>query len=105
MQFLKTATILAVAATTALATPVDTGTDAIEGDGLDARGVNTYNGKCSELGRVTFAGNEYVCRNSYCSQQNVDEKARAVIAPNEKGKYVAKCPMNLLPYAWSWPPA
>ena len=105
MQFFKTAAILAFTVTTVLATPVDTGIDGIEGNGLDARGVNTYNGKCSELGRVTFAGNEYVCRNSYFSTGNVEEKAKAIIAPNEKGKYVAKCPMNLLPYAWSWPPA
>ena len=102
MQLLKTAAIMAFVATAAHATPVDNG---IEGVELDSRGVPTWTGKCTELGRVTSSGNSYQCRKSYCSDQNIEDKVQVTIAPNEKGKYVAKCPMNLLPYEWQWPPA
>ncbi len=101
MHFLKIATIMAFATTTALATPIDDGVDSQ----LDSRGVLAFIGRCTELGRVTNSNNEYVCRNSYCSEQNIVDHVKVTIAPNEKGKYVAKCPMNLLSYEWQWPPA
>ena len=116
---MKTRTILFALAATAFSAALPTSDPSTTADlastnatvlisDLEARGARSMKGKCiaskdgrSKACKVPGGVHEgYDCRNSNCNGK-IGE--RCVIAADEKGRQVAKCPNNELPYDWDWP--
>jgi hypothetical protein len=106
MQFLIPLTTL-LALGSALIIPEFETTPANSTVNLERR-VKSMNGKCVRDDATHEAAckvpkgthSAYACRNSNCKGS---KGAKCVIAPDETGSFVAKCPNNELPYAWDWP--
>ncbi|KPI38605.1 uncharacterized protein AB675_4248 [Cyphellophora attinorum] len=106
MQFLIPLTTL-LALGSALIIPEFETTPANSTVNLERR-MKSMNGKCVRGDATQEAAckvpkgqhSAYACRNSNCKGKM---GAKCVIAPAEHGEWVAKCPVNLLPYEWDWP--
>lgn len=66
--------------------------------------ITTMKGKCTGNGlcKVPHGIKKgYKCRHSECRPE--DKGTPCVLARDEIGNFVGKCPVNLLPYEWDWP--